>query len=101
MRLLVPQTMQSLKNSTTLSKALRYIGQAIGETNKIKQLRIANDIRSYLYAKQTQLGLDLSIASCVELQCFNNFCPTRCDKKFYGFRLPADYTTINGLQNSS
>jgi len=79
----------------TVKKARVEIGRALSQADSTEQLRMLNLIRSYLYANQRKLGLNLSTPLCVQVGCFCTECPDRCEGDMHrGFRLPSRFQSL-------
>lgn len=75
------------------------VGRATNQPDVSEQLRTLNLIRQWAYSMQRQLGLDLSVVFCVNVECFCHECPPCPNKPYYhGFRLPAKFQSLEAVR---
>lgn len=82
-----------MKNTITVRKALKAIGEATGLRDREKQLRLLNEIREYVFSNRRELGVDLDVTLCPVIQSFCRKC-AKCATSFRGFRLPSDTISV-------
>jgi len=85
-----------LGSSITMENAMQLVGNAVGQPSEKQQIDAVNEIRTWLYAMQQKVSLDLSERFCLPLQEMNSFC-NECEGSFIGFRLPQANNSIEAV----
>ena len=83
-----------LRTTTTVERARKIVGQAAALTRKEDQLKLMNEVRQWIYAKQDDLGIDLSIPFLVGVEPMK----FRNGASGYGFRLPQTFQSVRAME---